>query len=88
MTRSIPTNGRTGHVLTTQEQLDRLPAGTVVVPLWMSDRIATGQTACVKFGGDPGTWHTLHMDSPVFPLGGPNDHRHGVRVIYDPRDEL
>lgn len=85
MTRSIPTHGKTGQVIDQLADLDRLPVGAVVVPLWMSDRVQTGLTACVRYSDG---WYTTLMDSPVFPLGGPNEHRHGVRVVYDPRDEL
>ncbi|UVG35034.1 hypothetical protein SEA_VIACONLECTUS_72 [Gordonia phage ViaConlectus] len=83
--KRIPTHGRTGAIIDDLAELDRLPAGCVVVPLWMSDRIQTGQTACVRYTDG---WYTTLMQSPVHPLGGPSDHRHGVRVVYDPRDEL
>ncbi|QDH93226.1 hypothetical protein SEA_ZIPP_73 [Gordonia phage Zipp] len=83
--KRIPTHGRTGAIIDDLAELDRLPAGTVVVPLWMADRVQTGQTACVRYSDG---WYTTLMQSPVFPLGGPSDHRHGVRVVYDPRDEL
>ncbi|QKY78519.1 hypothetical protein SEA_ZITCH_74 [Gordonia Phage Zitch] len=83
--KHIPTHGRTGQIIDQPAELDRLPAGAVVVPLWMADRVQTGQTACVRYTDG---WYTTLMQSPVFPLGGPSDHRHGVRVVYDPRDEL
>ncbi|QDH93559.1 hypothetical protein SEA_VERITY_73 [Gordonia phage Verity] len=84
--KRIPTHGRTGAIIDKLDELDRLPAGTVVVPLWMADRVQTGQTACVRYSDG---WFTTSVQSPVHPLGtGPDDHRHGVRVVYDPRDEL
>lgn len=73
--------GRTGDVLCTVRELDTLPNGTIVVPLWLADPTDNGQHACVKFAGNE--WYSPLFKDKLHPLG-PSGH---VRVVYDPRDE-
>lgn len=69
MTAGIPTGGRTGQVITNRAELDRMPAGSVVVPTWIGDRTDAGLNACTRFSD---RWLRAidgPTDAGVFPLG-------------------
>lgn len=98
------TGGRTGELITVRADLDRLPAGSVVVPTWIEPRGSAGLNACTRFSDK---WLRA-IDDPagpgVYPLGAvdplgdyqieredgyPLDRNGlGVVVVYDPRDQL
>ena len=94
---NITTNGKTGQTITERAELDRLPMGSVVVPLWIGDRTSAGLNACTKFFDDKGTpagkWFRAIDDptecvSGVYPLGA-RDYRDDIRldVEYGPDTE-
>lgn len=73
------TGGRTGELITLRADLDRLPAGSVVVPTWLGDRGEAGLNTCTRFSDK---WLRA-IDDPagpgVQPLGSINlDGHHDV----------
>ncbi|AZS07953.1 hypothetical protein SEA_KABOCHA_104 [Gordonia phage Kabocha] len=77
---------RTGDVISDMADLDTLPPGSVVIPLWIGKHGLTdvkaeqGMNACVRFSDG---WYQTLLEKRVFPLGAGGT----ARVIYDPRDE-
>lgn len=77
---------RTGDVISDMADLDTLPVGSVVIPLWIGKHNLTnqeaeqGMNACVRYSDG---WYQALFMNKVFPLGAGGT----ARVIYDPRDE-
>lgn len=78
---------RTGDIIRDMSDLDTLPVGSVVVPLWLGEgrpegAVLVGVETCVRLADG---WFRAGLESqrPCYPLGAGGT----ARVIYDPRDE-